>query len=158
MSITCLSSLLNLYTTFLHSWQQFCPPEICNHNSDSRSRQSAQAEAKVVPLFCCQLLSTLGHFPPTPHISLTESTNYHWSLSHSTTSTLLSSLVCSAIPVLYTDRCLIRFIQLQCFQQVWSLDALKPRCIGTNEFSFRPLVPNSCIPNLHSRVNQLVWL
>jgi len=79
---------------------------------------------RLFPHFCCYSLllrSNLTLLWVTLlllHTSLTESTNYHWSLSHSTTSTLLSSLVCSAIPVLHTDWCLIPFIQLQCLQRV----------------------------------------
>ena len=48
------------YTTpLLNSWQQFSSPEIHNHTCDSRLRYRAQAEAKVVLYFCCQLPSTL---------------------------------------------------------------------------------------------------
>jgi len=53
------NEVCDIYTTPLqNSWQQFHPPEICNHTCDSRSRHSAQAEAKVVPPL---LLSTPFH-------------------------------------------------------------------------------------------------
>jgi len=42
---------------FVTSWQQFCPPEMCNHTCDSRLKHSTQAEAKVVSL----LLSNPTH-------------------------------------------------------------------------------------------------
>jgi len=53
MSFTCsILTPINLYTTpLLNSWQQFSPPEICNHTYNSRLRHSAQAEAKVVLYF-----------------------------------------------------------------------------------------------------------
>jgi len=92
------------------------------------------------------------------HMFMTESTNFYWSLSHSTTLTLLSLLICSTISILYTNWCLIPFIQLQYLQWVQSLDALRPHWVGTNEFNFWPLAPNFCLSNLYSRVNRLVWL
>jgi len=44
------------------------------------------------------------------HMFMTESTNSHQSLLHSITSTLPSSLICSATLVLYTD-CVTNFIR-----------------------------------------------
>ena len=58
-----MSSPCSILTPLQDSWQQFSPPEICNHTCDSRSRHSTRAEAKVVPP---PLLSTLFHSGVTP--------------------------------------------------------------------------------------------
>ena len=56
---------INLYTTpLLNFWQQFSPPEICNHIHDRRSRHNARAEAKVVPIFVVNSLPLWSNSTP----------------------------------------------------------------------------------------------